>query len=102
MSNNDLKLTYTKNGRIYEKMIDRQKLTKDMLGLYKGFDENNMISSIFLEVLPTLQELIINLDRNQEIDIPFVRFITPTGEQSLEIRRFHKYIWYTLNYYIEN
>lgn len=99
MKKETINLQWIEKEKRYEKEISRQDIIDIMKSLKNGFDENNEISKKMCEVLPTTVSIMINKDRNEQLDIPMISLKVGENTYVLEIRRNHKIIWGILNEY---
>ena len=70
-----------------------------MESVKRAFSDDNEISSILVELIPNLDLILINKDRNNQKDIPSIHCVGEKGEKEIDIRRYHKIIWAILNRY---
>lgn len=99
MKKETINLQWIEKEKRYEKEISRQDIIDIMKSLKNGFDENNEISKKMCEVLPTTVSIMINKDRNEQLDIPMISLKVGENTYVLEVRRNHKIIWGILNEY---
>ena len=99
MKKETINLQWIEKEKRYEKEISRQDIIDIMKSLKNGFDENNEISKKMCEVLPTTVSIMINKDRNEQLDVPMISLKVGENTYVLEIRRNHKIIWGILNEY---
>lgn len=90
-----------KKGKLYKTEVDREKFLKIMESIRDGFQEDNEISTIFCKIIPEISEILINEDRNKNLDVPFVTYEIGGEKKVLKIIRHHKIIWAILNVYCE-
>ena len=99
MKKETISLQWIEKEKMYEREISRQDIIDIMKSLKNGFDENNEISKKMCEVLPKTVSIMINKDRNEQLDIPMISLKVGENTYVLEIRRKHKIIWGILNEY---
>ena len=99
MKKETINLQWIEKEKMYEREISRQYIIDIMKSLKNGFDENNEISKKMCEVLPKTVSIMINKDRNEQLDIPMISLKVGENTYVLEIRRNHKIIWGILNEY---
>lgn len=99
MKKETINLQWIEKEKMYEREISRQDIIDIMKSLKNGFDENNEISKKMCEVLPKTVSIMINKDRNEQLDIPMISLKVGENTYVLEIRRNHKIIWGILNEY---
>ncbi|MCI8411683.1 MAG: hypothetical protein HFJ40_04505 [Clostridia bacterium] len=96
-----INLQWIENEEKYEKDISREDIINIMQSLKNGFDENNEISKKMCEVLPKTVSILIDKDRNEQVDIPTiaVKYEKDNDKHMIGIRRCHKIIWGIFNEY---
>ena len=99
MKKETINLQWIEKEKMYEREISRKYIIDIMKSLKNGFDENNEISKKMCEVLPKTVSIMINKDRNEQLDIPMISLKVGENTYVLEIRRNHKIIWGILNEY---
>ena len=99
MKKETINLQWIEKEKMYEREISRQDIIDIMKSLKNGFDENNEISKKMCEVLPKTVSIMINKDRNEQLDIPMISLKVGENTYVLDIRRNHKIIWGILNEY---
>ena len=73
---------------------DREAFLKCMEGIKAQFADNNEFATRFVEITPKLEEIEIDIARNMDVDIPFIKYMTKDGETKvIYIPRFHRIIW---------
>ena len=78
-----------------EYKVERAKLIGLMEAIKDLYIYNNEFSKHFVDILPRVMEITIDVDRNRELDVPFVIFATLDGEPAMviPIPRCNKIIW---------
>lgn len=99
MREEHIKLEWIKDGKSHEREVDRKQFYDIMNGIRKGFEEDNRISTFFCDYIADLWTIHINMDRNNEIDTPFVVCKIKDKVVMLNIIRHHKIIWSILEGY---
>ncbi len=96
-----LVLQWKKNRKIYEKFMKRQEIYNDMQEIRKKYPDNNEISTEIVEVILKVKKVLIDQDRNGQLDVPMI-YMTDDNNMiiPLEIKRHHKIIWGRLNEYM--
>jgi hypothetical protein len=91
------------NGKKYQKEVNRQKFYGLINALKNGVSNNdNQISTILVGIIPEVDFIMINYDRNDDLQDPIISYQTgEDDEQVIEIKRCHKIIWSILNYYAQ-
>ena len=94
-------LKWTEKGKEHIKEINRKEFFDLMRSIKNAFSDDNEISSIFVEIIPNLDLIIINKDRNEDVEIPYVYYKQKSEPQKeIRIRRnYHKIIWSILDYF---
>lgn len=64
-----------------------------MQGIKEQFVDNNEFAKKFVEIIPDVDEIEINVTRNQDCDIPFVKCTSDGKSRVIQIPRFHRIIW---------
>ena len=78
--------------------VNRDDFISMMRNIRNNFVDNNEISTIMVEYLPLVDEIIINQIRNDQLDVPFIRMHMVTRKfKTLKISRNHKVIWSILD-----
>ena len=98
MAEEFITMIWTENNITHIRNYKRQKIYDIMFGIKSGFDNDNRISTIFCEdIIPNTTEIVINKDRNKDMDYPFVQYKIDGEVQILKISRYHKIIWTILD-----
>lgn len=72
---------------------NRATFMKLMEGIRDQFVNNNEYAKKFVKVIPEVDTIEINVDRNRDCDIPFVTCIINDESYVIRIPRFHRIIW---------
>jgi hypothetical protein len=100
MKKNPIIIKCKENGMEYQKEIDREKFFNLISALKNGVSNNdNQISTILVGIIPEVDIIMINRDRNDDLQDPIICCQTGKKEEVVEIKRHHKIIWEILNYY---
>ena len=100
MKKEQIILNWKESGKEYEKTLERQSMFELMQAIKNGFDGDNEISSIMVEIIPKLVSMRIDKDRNEQLEVPIVVCeLEQEKERIIYIRRYHKIIWSILNKY---
>ncbi len=86
----------------YQKQLRRDEVYAIFDGLVKGYasSDNNEISKKLIEIIPEVDEIVINKDHNETQDVPFIVYYMDGGEvHILKIKNHHKIVWTILNEY---
>ena len=84
--------------RVSSKEWDRETFMKLMESIKDTFVANNEISKLFIDVIPEVDVITINNDRNRELDVPFITCKLHDGTQKhIRIPRSHHIIWGIFN-----
>lgn len=83
--------------KVSVKKIDREKFMRLMESIKDTFVTNNEISKKFVEIIPKVEKIIIDNDRNRDLDVPFVTCKFFGEEKHIRIPRSHRVIWEILN-----
>ena len=101
MKKEKIKLKWVINGYRHEKEVGRQEFYDIMNGIRKGFSGNNEISTFLCEIIPYVSTILIDHDRNNQMENPFIMFEIDNKYEMLSIIRHHKIIWSILDGYCE-
>jgi hypothetical protein len=103
MKKNPIIIKCKTNGEEYQKEIDREKFFNLINALKNGVSNNdNQISTILVGIIPEVDFIMINYDRNDDLQDPIISYkIGEDVEHVIEIKRHHKIIWDILNYYAQ-
>ena len=88
---------------VKEYNIEREKLIDLMEAIKVMYEDNNEFAKRFVKLLPDTQLITIDIDRNKELDVPFV--ICATLDRPAEvvaIPRCNKIIWGVINEFIKD
>lgn len=100
MRNEPIILNWKEAGKEHKKTIDRHQMSELMIAIKNGFDDDNEISSIMVEIIPELVSIRIDKDRNEQLEVPIiVCYLQDNEEKVINIKRHHKIIWSILNKY---
>jgi len=99
MKRESIILRWIENKEKHEKEIDRQLMFNLMEAIKNGFDDDNQISSIMVELIPDLVSIEINRDRNEQLAVPMICCVKEDEEIVVKIIRHHKIIWGILDKY---
>ena len=72
---------------------NRATFLKLMEGIKDQFVDNNEYAKKFVKIIPEVEEIEINIDRNRDCDIPFVTCIIDGESYVVRIPRFHRIMW---------
>lgn len=99
MKQNIITLKWKENGKENQKEIDKDVLIGYMDSTKKLFYNDNKISSILVELLPGVVSIVIDKDRNEQMDMPFICLIFEDGNtKGIDIHRhYHSMIWEFFN-----
>lgn len=88
---------------VKEYKVGREKLIDLMEAIKVMYEDNNEFAKRFVRLLPDTQLITIDIDRNKELDVPFV--ICATMDKPAEvvaIPRCNKIIWEIINEFIKD
>lgn len=94
---NEIIMKWRRNGKIFQKEIEREKLMATFEGLIKGFSPNNMVSKQLAEVIPDASELYIDWDNPAEINQLY--YTNNEGTKGIPIINSHSIVWAVLDGY---
>lgn len=99
MEQNIIILKWKDKGCDYKKEIEKDLLINYMESTRKLFYNDNKISTILVEWLPGVVSIIIDKDRNEQIDMPFICLELEDGKKKcIDIHRhYHSMIWEFFN-----
>ena len=83
--------------RVSSREIDRDNFMRLMESIKDTFVTNNEISKKFVEIIPNVEKIIIDNDRNRDLDVPFVTCKLDGKDKHIRIPRSHRVIWEILN-----
>ncbi|MBO4292958.1 MAG: hypothetical protein J5881_01005 [Clostridia bacterium] len=82
--------------------VERAKLIGLMEAIKDLYIYNNEFSKHFVDILPRVKEITINVDRNKELDVPVMIFGTMDEPATvIPIPRCNKIIWGIFNEFIK-
>ncbi len=101
MKNTAIIYAWRKDGKDYQKEVNRVDFYSMFDGLAKGFEKigDNEISKKLTEIIPQVDKIFINNDINETQDVPCIAYCTDGEEQLIKIKRRHKIVWSILNKY---
>ncbi len=86
-----------------EYKVEREKLLSLMEAIKVMYEDNNEFAKRFVKMLPETQLITIDIDRNKELDVPFVICATPEMQaEVVAIPRCNKIIWGIINEFIKD
>ena len=84
--------------QVSSKEWNRENFMRLMESIKDTFVANNEISKKFIEIIPEVDLIKIDNDRNRDLDVPFVTAVLSNGgEKHIRIPRSHRLIWEILN-----
>ena len=71
-------------------------LYETMKGYQKGFPDDNQYASIFVKLLPQINQVFIDYDRNEDLQVPEIHYAKINYERgTVPVPRTHTLIWDT-------
>lgn len=101
MKNTEIIIEWVENSKMYEKSVDRNDMYVIFDGLAKGYakPKDNEISKKLLKIIPEVDKIFINKDRNKSCDVPFIAYHIGEEMNVIAIRRYHEIVWSILRKY---
>lgn len=100
MKDTSINLIWYLNGKKNTKKMERKAMMAVFSGLKNGFEENNEISRKLLDIIPKVEEIVIDYEQNSSKDIPGIAYsIDKDTYEFLNIMRCHKIVWAILDSY---
>lgn len=97
MRKDNITVKWKDEGKMYQKQIDRIVFSDLMIVLKEQFSDNNEISTKLVKLIPKIDSITINKDRNRDLDIPIISYKIGEKEDVISINRCHKIIWEIFN-----
>ena len=100
MKKDPIVFEFRENQKTNLKEVDREDFFDIMYSIQKGFSGDNEISTFLCkEVIPDCTSILIDKDRNNQLDRPFIQYKIGDEVKVKEIIRYHKIIWSILDRY---
>lgn len=86
-------LKWKKECRWYSKEMNRRNFHDLMGAIRTQFYMNNEISTQLSRVMSNVDEIEIDMDRNMDMDVPIITYVTGEERKTIKVGRNHKIMW---------
>ena len=99
MKEKDIILKWRRKGREHSKEVNRQEFLNLMNNVKLFYSEDSQFSVFFCRIIPNIDYIWVDMDRNDEFKIPFIEYELDERRYIVEIPRKHKMIWLIIEEY---